>query len=307
MSRHLLDIEDLSPGELMAVLELAGDDYPPRVLSGRGVALVFQKPSARTRSSSELAVFQLGGHPVTIRGDEVGIDTRESAEDVARTLAQYHCALGARVLDHAVLERMRAVVDIPVINLLSDRAHPRQAIADLLTLQAHWGGALAGRRVAWVGDGNNVARSFVLACAMAGVNVSVATPPGYGLDEATVDAVASLGGSLVQLAAPEEAVKEADAVYTDVWVSMGQEAESVERLVAFGPYRVGPQLMALAAPGAGFLHCLPAHRGEEVAAEVIDGRSSLVWAQAANRLRAMRGLLLWLFGSHTAEAVQGSP
>ena len=307
MSRHLLDIEDLSPGELMAVLELAGDDYPPRVLSGRGVALVFQKPSARTRSSSELGVFQLGGHPVTIRGDEVGIDTRESAEDVARTLAQYHCALGARVLDHSVLERMRAVVDVPVINLLSDRAHPLQAIADLLTLRAHWGGALAGRRVAWVGDGNNVARSFVLACAMAGVNVSIATPPGYGLDEATADAVASLGGGLVQSAAPEEAVKEADAVYTDVWISMGQEAESVERLGAFGPYRVGPQLMALAAPGAGFLHCLPAHRGEEVAAEVIDGPSSLVWAQAANRLRAMRGLLLWLFGSHTVEAVQGSP
>jgi ornithine carbamoyltransferase len=306
VSRHLLDVNDLSVGELEAVLDLAGDEYPPRVLAGRGVGLVFQKPSARTRSSSELAVFQLGGHPVTIRGDEVGIDTRESAEDVARTLAQYHCAIGARVLDHSVLERMSAVVDVPVINLLSDRSHPLQAIADLLTLRAHWGGTLGGRRVAWVGDGNNVARSFVIACAMAGVHAAIATPPGYGLDEATVDAVASLGGSLVQTVSPEEAVKEADAVYTDVWVSMGQEPESMERLDAFGPYQVGPLLMALAAPGAVFLHCLPAHRGEEVAAEVIDGPSSLVWPQAANRLRAMRGLLLWLFGSH-GESPDGSP
>jgi ornithine carbamoyltransferase len=307
VSRHLLDVDDLSPVELLAVLDLARDEYPPRVLAGRGVALVFQKPSARTRSSSELAVFQLGGHPVTIRGDEVGIDGRESAEDVARTMAQYHCALGARVLDHDVLERMQAVIDIPVINLLSDRSHPLQAIADLLTLRAHWGGKLEGRRVAWVGDGNNVARSFVLACAMVGVQVGIAAPPGYGLDDLTVDAVASLGGSLLQTVAPEEAVKEADAIYTDVWVSMGQEAQSLERLDAFGPYQVGPRLMALAAPGAVFLHCLPAHRGQEVTTEVLDGPSSLVWPQAANRLRAMRGLLLWLFGGHLGEGPESTP
>ena len=147
---------------------------PPRVLAGRGVALVFQKPSARTRNSSEVAVFQLGGHPVTIRGDEVGIDTRESAEDIARTLAQYHAAIGARVFDHGVLERMAAVSGVPVINLLSDRSHPLQAIADLLTLRAHWGGHLAGHRVAWVGDGNNVARSFALACALTGVELALA-------------------------------------------------------------------------------------------------------------------------------------
>jgi len=263
VSRHLLDVDDLAPSELALVLDLAEDEYPPRVLAGRGVALVFQKPSARTRSSSELAVFQLGGHPVTIRGDEVGIDVRESAEDVARTLAQYHCALGARVLDHAVLERMRAVVGIPVINLLSDQAHPLQAVADLITLRAYWGGRLEGRRVAWVGDGNNVARSLVLACAMAGVQVAIATPPGYGLAEATVAAVTSLGGSLVQCEEPEEAVKEADAVYTDVWVSMGQEAQSVERRGSFARYQVAPQLMAVAAPGAVFLHCLgpPGRRG----------------------------------------------
>ncbi len=295
MTRDLLDIDDLTPSELEAILDLASDEYPPHVLAGRGVALVFQKPSARTRSSSELAVFQLGGHPLTIRADEVGIDERESAEDVARTLSEYHSVIGARVLDHRVLERMAAVSSVPVVNLLSDRAHPLQAIGDLLTLRSHWGGNLAGRRLAWVGDANNVARSLVLACAMAGVDVAMATPPSHRLDKATVDAVAALGGNLVQTSVPEEAVKEADAVYTDVWVSMGQEGETAERVEDFAPYHVGAPLMVLAAPGAAFLHCLPAHRGEEVAAEVIDGPASLVWPQAGNRLRAMRGLLLWMF------------
>jgi ornithine carbamoyltransferase len=294
MTRHLLDIDDLTPSELEAVLDLAVDDYPPHVLANRGVALVFQKPSARTRSSSELAVFQLGGHPVTIRADEVGIDERESAEDVARTLAQYHSVIGARVVDHAVLVRMAAVSSVPVVNLLSDQAHPLQAIGDLLTLRSQWG-ALAGHRLAWIGDANNVARSLALACAMTGVDVTMATPASHRLDKATADEVASLGGNLVQTTSLEEAVKEAEAVYTDVWVSMGQEGESVERLAAFAPYQVSGPLMALAAPGAVFLHCLPAHRGEEVAADVVDGPASLVWPQAANRLRAMRGLLLWLF------------
>ena len=296
MTRHLLDVDDLTPEEFQAVLELAGDEYPPRVLAGKGVALVFQKPSARTRNSSEMAVFQLGGHPVSIRDEEVGIDRRESAEDVTRTLAQYHCAIGARVLDHGLLLRMAAVSPVPVINLLSDQAHPLQALADVLTLRAHWGGSLAGRRVAWVGDGNNVARSLALACALAGAEVAVASPEGYGLDEASMTAVARFGGKLSQTSSPAEAVKGADAVFTDVWVSMGEEAEAEERARALRPYQVGTELMALAAPGAVFLHCLPARRGEEVTAEVIDGPASLVWPEAANRLRAMRGLLLLLFG-----------
>ncbi|HTW08902.1 MAG TPA: ornithine carbamoyltransferase [Acidimicrobiales bacterium] len=298
MTRHLLDVDDLSPAELITIMDLAEDDYPPRVLAGRGVGLIFQKPSARTRSSSEVAVFQLGGHPVTIRGDEVGIDSRETAEDVARTLAQYHAAIGARVLDHTVLERMAAVSPVPVINLLSDRAHPLQAIADLMTMRSQWGGKLAGQRVAWVGDGNNVARSLALVCALSGVAITVAAPHGHHLDSATADLFAELSGNeLVQTTSPAEAVTGADAVLTDVWVSMGQEMETAQRLDAFHAYQVGRQLMALAAPGAVFLHCLPAHRGEEVTAEVIDGPASLVWPQAANRLRAMRGLLLWMFGS----------
>jgi ornithine carbamoyltransferase len=295
MTRHLLDVDDLSRPELAEVLRLAGDEHPPHLLAGKSVALVFQKPSARTRSSSEVAVFQLGGHPVTIRGDEVGIDTRESAEDVARTLSQYHCAIGARVLEHTTLERMAAASAVPVVNLLSDRSHPLQAIADLLTLRDHWGGRLEGHRIAWVGDGNNVARSLVLACAMTGVDVALAAPPGHQLDELTVDAVAAAGGSLVQSASPEEAVKGADAVCPDVWVSMGQEHESAQRLEAFKPYRVDAALMALAAPGALFLHCLPARRGEEVSTSVIDGPASAVWEQARNRLSAIRGLLLWMF------------
>jgi ornithine carbamoyltransferase len=191
---------------------------------------------------------------------------------------------------------MAAVSRVPVINLLSDRSHPLQAIADVLTLRSRWGGKLAGRRLAWVGDGNNVARSLVLACAMSGVSVALASPPGRGLDEVTLDAIVALGGSVTVASSPAEAVRGADAVSTDVWVSMGQEGEAMARLDAFRPYQVGAQLMALAAPGAVFIHCLPAHRGEEVTADVIDGPSSAVWEQAGNRLRAMRGLLLWMFG-----------
>ncbi len=300
--RHLLDMDDLAPAELSAVLALAQDEYPPHVRAGRGVALVFQKPSARTRNSSEVAVFQLGGHPVSIRGDEVGIDTRETAEDVCRALCQYHSAIGARVLDHAVLERMARVASVPVVNLLSDRAHPLQALADLLTLRAHWGGSLAGRRLAWVGDGNNVARSLVIGCAMSGVAVSIASPPGHGLDQDVLDRVAALGGEVQATSSPVEAVEGADAVSTDVWVSMGQEGEEASRLEAFRPYQVDAALMARAAPKAAFLHCLPARRGEEVTDEVIDGPQSVVWPQAANRLRAVRGLLLWMFGSHDGQA-----
>jgi ornithine carbamoyltransferase len=295
VTRHLLEVDDLTPGELKEVLHLAAEDDPPRVLAGKGVALIFEKPSARTRNSSEVAVFQLGGHPVSIREEEVGIDSRESAEDVAKTLAQYHSVIGARVLLHETLERMAAVSPVPVVNLLSVRSHPLQAIADVLTLQSHFQGELEGHRVAWVGDGNNVARSLALACAMLGAELVLASPPGYGLDEATLERASRFPGKLRQAKSAADAVAGAGAVCTDVWVSMGQEAESLERVRAFSAYQVSAELMALAAPGAAFLHCLPAHRGQEVAAEVIDGPASLVWDEAANRLRAVRGYLLWLF------------
>ena len=293
--RHLLDIDDLSPLELAEILDLADWAQPPRALDGAGVALIFEKASNRTRNATEMAVFQLGGHPVSMRGDEVGVGTREPAGDVVRILAQYHSVVGARVADHATLEAMAAVDCVPVVNLLSDRSHPCQAIADLLTLRRRWGD-LRGRRLAWVGDGNNVARSLVLAAAMSGMDVAVANPAGYGLDPVTLDGARALGATVRHTDSPRDAVAGADAVATDVWVSMGQDAEAAARRDAFGPYRVDAELMSGAAEGAVFLHCLPARRGEEVAAEVIDGPSSLVWEEAANRMHAARGLLLWLRG-----------
>jgi len=290
MTRHLLEVDDLTPDELATVLDLAEDPQPEPVLAGKGMALVFQKPSARTRNSMEMAVVQLGGHPVSVRGDEVGIDTRETAEDVARTLACYHAAIGARVFSHGVLERMAAVSPVPVVNLLSDEAHPLQALADLLTLRQAWGG-FKGRALAYVGDGNNVCRSLGLAGALAGLEIRVATPPAYGVPPQHADRLKALGAEVVETSRAAEAVDGADAVYTDVWASMGQEAEAAARRRAFEGFAVDERLMGAAAPGALFLHCLPAHRGEEVAAAVVDGPASRVWEQAANRMHAARGLL----------------
>jgi len=290
--RHVLDVDDLDPSELADVLDRAAEPAPPAVLAGRGVALIFEKASARTRSATEMAVVALGGHPVTMKGDEVGIDTRETAEDVARTMACFHAAIGARVFDHGVVERMAAVSNVPVLNLLSDAAHPCQAIADLLTLRERFG-ALAGLRIAYVGDFNNVARSLSIAAAMSGVSVVVAAPPGFGPSDADRDQIAALGGVLDVADRPELAANGADAVYTDVWISMGQEAETIARRKAFEGFAVTDAVLEAAGPEAVFLHCLPAHRGEEVDAEVVDGPRSLVWAQAANRLPAARGALWW--------------
>jgi ornithine carbamoyltransferase len=297
MTRNFLDIDDLSCDELDEVLTLASEPHPPAaVLSGRGAALLFEKPSARTRSSTELAVVALGGHPVYIQGVEVGIDSRESAEDVARTLACYHAVICARVLDHEVLGRMAAALetgDVPVVNLLSDRAHPCQVIADLLTLRQTFGD-LGGRTLAYVGDTNNVWRSLALGAAMAGMTFRTAAPDGYGPDPDDLARVARLGGEIEVTTDPAEAVAGADAVYTDVWTSMGQEEEAVLRRKAFSGFTVDDDLMAGAAPDAVVLHCLPAHRGEEISASVIDGPRSRVWPQAANRMPAVRGLLSWL-------------
>jgi ornithine carbamoyltransferase len=293
--RRFLEVDDLTPGQFAAVLD-HGELWKrkpksiPPALDGRAVALLFEKPSARTRVSTELAVHSLGGYAVVLRGEEVGLDERESVEDVARTLAGYCSAIAARVYDHAVLEQMTVAVDIPIVNLLSDRAHPCQALADFLTLREHFG-ALEGRRVTYVGDGNNVAASLAFAGALAGVEVTVASPPGFELDDDVVDRVRNLGGALELSHDPHEAVRDADAVYTDVWTSMGQEAETELRRSAFQGFGVDSSLMAAAGPGAVFLHCLPAHRGEEVSAEVIDGPASLVWEQAANRMHAVRSLL----------------
>jgi ornithine carbamoyltransferase len=295
MVRHLLDIDDLSPAELAAVLDLAVDPDPPPVLAGRGAALLFEKPSARTRNSMEMAVVQLGGHPVTIRNDEVGLDTRESVEDVTRTLQSFHAVIGARVYDHTVLERMVAVARVPIVNMLSDLSHPLQALADVLTVRQVLGGT-AGRRLAYVGDGNNVCASLVLAAGLAGMDVAVATPEGYAPSAADVARFRAAGVEALITSKPEEAVEGADVVYTDTWTSMGQEAEAAERRTVFRSFQVDAALMGHAGPEAIFLHCLPAHRGDEVTAEVLDSPASRIWVQAENRLHAARGLLAWILG-----------
>ena len=296
MSRSFLEVDDFDAVRLAAVLDraIAWKTDPaqvPRTLAGKGVAALFEKPSARTRLSIEMAVATLGGHPIYIRGEEVGLDTRESVEDVARTMACMCSLVAARVFDHRTLERMDAAVDVPIVNLLSDRAHPCQALADLVTLREHYG-RLDGLRIAFVGDGNNVAASLAFGAALSGVELVVASPEGYELDAEVVARARNLGGTIELTADPYDAVHGVDAIYTDVWTSMGQESEREQRLHAFVGFTVDEPMLKRAGPEAIFLHCLPAHRGEEVAAEVIDGPRSLVWAQAENRMHAARALLV---------------
>ena len=303
-ARHMLEVDDFGTDGLNAVLALSRMDPAelPRVLDGEGVALVFEKPSNRTRNSSEMAVVALGGHPVYIQGFEVGIDERESAADVARTLACYHSVVCARVVDHTSLVRMAAALDeegiaVPVVNLLSDLAHPCQAVADLLTLGDVFGAdSLTERTVAYIGDANNVWRSLAIAASMQGIATRVASPVGYGPSAADAELVRSFGGELSVTTDPAEAVAGVDAVYTDVWTSMGQEDEHAARTAAFDGFMVDERLVSSAADHAVVLHCLPAHRGEEISAAVVDGRQSVVWRQATNRMHAMRGVLAWVRG-----------
>jgi ornithine carbamoyltransferase len=304
--RHLLEVDDLTPGELGRVLDLAADPAPPQVLAGRGMALLFEKPSARTRNSMEMAVVQLGGHPMYIQGSEVGLDARESVEDIARTLACFHGAIGARVFAHTTVERMAALDLVPVVNMLSDAAHPLQALADVLTMRQLLGD-LAGRSVTYVGDANNVFRSLALAAGMLGMEVRFAGPPGYRPGEVDTDRLAAAGVVVVGFDRPEEAVEGTDIVYTDVWTSMGQEGESAQRLLDFEGYQVDERLLDAAGAQALFLHCLPAHRGEEVSSGAVDGPASRVWQQAENRMHAARGLLAWLLGEAVHDENGGNP
>jgi len=236
----------------------------------------------------EMAVVQLGGHPVYIQGEEVGIGTRESPADVARTLACYHSLIAARVKEHSVFAPMAAATGTPILNMLSDTDHPLQALADLLTIKQIVG-RLEGVRIAYVGDGdNNVCRSLAEAASLAGAKMIVASPEGYAL--------ASPPAGVAQLTNPAEAVRDADIIYTDVWVSMGQDHQSESRRAALRDYQVDAAMMANA-PDAWFLHCLPAHRGEEVSADVIDGPKSAVWKQAENRMHSARGAIAWMMGA----------
>jgi ornithine carbamoyltransferase len=296
VTRHLLTIPDLVADELALVLALAERPRLPAVLRGLGTALIFEKPSNRTRQSMEMAVVQLGGHPVYTRGDEVGFDVREPVEDVTRVMAGYHAVLAARVFDHSIVERMAAVSTVPVVNMLSDAAHPLQGLADVLTMQqVH--GALAGRVVAFVGDYNNVARSLAECCVMLGADVSLGCPALFAAPPEELERLDLLGsGRVRQVHRAIDAVRGAIAVHTDTWTSMGQETQREERRQAFEGFTVDAAMMSAALPGAGFYHCLPAYRGVEVAADVIDGPASHVIAQAHNRLHAARGVLAFLMG-----------
>jgi len=279
--KHLLSIRDLDVADIEQIFALS-EQPAPKVLHDKGVALYFEKPSSRTRNSMEMATAQLGGHPVYIQPAELGIGTRESVADVTHTLACYHAIIAARVFDHGLLEEMARVNVAPILNMLSGTDHPLQALADLLTVKQLLG-YLEGAKIAFVGEGNNVSRSLAESCALVGAEFTIASPEGYGLGNAP---------DVRQLTDPKKAVEGADIVYTDVWVSMGDEDTS-ERRAAFEPYQVNEALMALA-PDARFLHCLPAHRGEEVTAAVIDGPRSGVWKQAENRMHTARGAMLWL-------------
>jgi ornithine carbamoyltransferase len=300
VTRHVLELDDLTATEVARVLDLADDPARPPLLERQTVGLYFEKPSLRTRHSCETAVVQLGGHPVTFRKDEIGGSGREPMSDIAQVLSGYHAVLGARVFDHRVLETMAGSSSIPVVNLLSDTGHPCQSLADLLTMRQQWG-SLAGRTVAWIGDFNNVARSLALGAALTGMKLRIASPSGYGPSEADVDRLlgAGLDGKPMITDRPVEAAKSADAVHTDVWASMGQEDETDLRRRAFEGFRVDSTVMAAAPAHAVFMHCLPAHRGEEVAAAVVDGDQSRVFPQAHNRLHAFRGLLRFLLEGST--------
>ncbi len=295
--RHLLEIDDLSGSDLERILDLATNPDPQRSLAGKGAALIFEKPSSRTRNSMEMAVVQLGGHPVYIQGHEVGLDTRETVEDVTHTMAGFHVVLGARVFRHSVVERMAAVDAVPVVNMLSDAAHPLQALADLLTMRREFG-ELRGRTVAYVGDANNVARSLALAAGLAGMTFRIASPGGYGFNEVDTDRIKAAGVTPQVFDRPEDAVAGADAVYADTWTSMGQEAEAEQRRRDFEGFQIDERMMAHGQAGAIFLHCLPAHRNEEVTDAVLDGPRSRIWVQAANRMHAARGALAWLMAEN---------
>jgi ornithine carbamoyltransferase len=310
-ARNVLRIQDLSRDEIDAVLDSAEAIELPQVLLHRGVALLFEHPSARTRNAAEMAVVQLGGHPVSIRGEEVGLDRRETTEDVARTLASYHALIGARVTSHETLERMARALheakrNVPVVNLLSDVEHPTQALADLLTIRQEFGD-FAKRKVAYIGDANNVCRSLVDACVLVGMAISVASPMGYALSDADIARAKHLGGNLEVCARPEDAAEGADVLYCDVWVSMGEEAQGPAKRAAFEGYCIDGRLQSIAQKDAIVLHCLPAHRGEEITAEVIDGPRSRVWRQAENRMHALRGLLCFVVAQGGGIGTRYSP
>ncbi|OVE83537.1 ornithine carbamoyltransferase [Natronolimnobius baerhuensis] len=297
--RHFLEIDDLSASELQTVLERAetykraqhaGEDHED--LEGQTLGMIFQKPSTRTRVSFETGMTQLGGHAVFLGEDDIQLGHGEPLKDTARTLSRYVDAVMARVFKHDNIEVLAEYASVPIVNGLTDDAHPCQTLADLLTIREQQGG-FEDVSVAWVGDGNNVAQSFAVGAALTDLDLTVATPEGYAIDDDVLERARDLGGDPTITTDPTEAVADADIIYTDVWISMGQEDERDVRMNDFQGFQVNADLLSHA-PDASVMHCLPAHRGEEITDAVVESDHSIVFDQAENRLHAQKALLSWL-------------
>jgi ornithine carbamoyltransferase len=304
MERDFLSVDDLSPDELASLLDLSAKvkaqpgDHASR-LAGRAVAMIFEKPSTRTRVSFEVAISSAGGHPVALSSAELQLGRGETIEDTGRVLSRYVDAIVLRTFEQDRLELLASAATVPVVNALSDFEHPCQCLADLLTVREAKG-ELAGRTLTYLGDGNNVTHSLLLGGAKAGMHIRAGTPPGFEpipqvVQRATEIAVTT-GGSVTVLQDPLEASRDADVLYTDVWASMGQEEEADERALVFPTYALDREKVDVAKADVTVMHCLPAHRGQEITDEVIDGPHSAVWEQAENRMHTQKALLLWLLG-----------
>jgi len=294
---NLISIRDLSPGEVEAILDRADelkarrcDPFARSILAGKSLAAIFEKPSTRTRVSLEVAMADLGGHALYLSTKDLQLGRGETIADTARVLSRFVHAIAARVYDHKTVEELGRYAEVPVINALSDLEHPCQILADLMTVRERFG-RFAGLKVAWVGDGNNVCNSTILAAAMMGMEMAVAAPPGYEPDRKILDQAESLGGRTAVVADPLEAVRGAEVVSTDTWVSMGDEAEAAKRVEAFRRYQVNSDLLRHAKDDAIVLHCLPAHRGHEITDEVMDGPKSAILDQSENRLHSVKAVL----------------
>lgn len=302
---NLISIADLSGEDILRLIQSAeafrarrGRHGQP--LEGKSLAMIFEKPSTRTRVSLEVAAWELGGHPLYLSANELQLGRGETIADTARVLSRYVHGITARVHSHGTVLQLAENASVPVINALSDWEHPLQILADLQTMSQNFQ-ALDGLQIGWIGDGNNVCNSLILASAILGMEITVASPPGYGPKAEILEEARALGGSPRVVEEPEEAAGGADVLVTDTWVSMGDEAEEAERLRVFGRYQINSQLMDLAGDGAIALHCLPAHRGQEITDEVMDGPRSRVFDEAENRMHTSKAVMAWLMGEKQNE------
>ncbi len=302
MKKDLISILDLDRTELFALLEEANRlknhrmaGRPHNTIKGKNLAMIFEKPSTRTRISFEVGMYELGGHALFLNAQDMQIGRGEEIRDTARVLSRYVSAVMIRAYHHENVEEFARHATIPVINGLSDREHPCQILADVMTIQERFG-KTDGLRVAWVGDGNNVCNSLVLSSTLTGMEIIVASPPGYHPKKEVVERARKAGGKVTLVTRPEDAVRDAHVIETDSWVSMGDESQREARLKAFQGYTLTPELINLADPGAKVMHCLPAHRGEEITDEVIEGPQSVIWDEAENRLHTEKALLVRLLG-----------